>query len=372
MMSRLQFRDELKARGFDAFTDAQLNRYIQWAVDHINRTARWLWERQTTELTLGVGKYLIEMGGATNLMPNGSFEDGTVGPWLPHGALTTIVVFQGNGADGQYFLQINANANTHGTKATFERPQGEGLKIRFAIRPVTVTAINLLLWAGDNQLYQLGTMKVLPIVTNGQWQRFEYYYTPEELGNTSMVNMFLQVAAPVTPSGWELDDVQIQAGISDVDAVEMGAFGGVRGMWVTTANQRRQLDPLSKDRFYNDYYAALPPAGAQEYGEPQYYYVENNRIYVVPAARESRTVRIDYDGRELKLLKDSDTPDLPDEFEELVMIGSMMRAHQRARDWNEAQLLRRDLDEGFIDLLNRQALVYDEEPERVIPDNRWL
>jgi hypothetical protein len=67
-MARLtitDFRDELKARGFDGFSPTELDRYINFAYFDVARQCRWTWEKVVDNFTLAVGEYFVDLSTIT-------------------------------------------------------------------------------------------------------------------------------------------------------------------------------------------------------------------------------------------------------------------------------------------------------------------
>lgn len=59
-MARLtivEFREELRSRGFDGFASVDLDRYINFSYYDLARMARWTWEKTQDEFTLAPGEY---------------------------------------------------------------------------------------------------------------------------------------------------------------------------------------------------------------------------------------------------------------------------------------------------------------------------
>jgi hypothetical protein len=64
-MARLtivEFREELKVRGFDGFTSTDLDRYINFSYHDLARMARWTWEKAEDSFPLNPGEYFIDLG----------------------------------------------------------------------------------------------------------------------------------------------------------------------------------------------------------------------------------------------------------------------------------------------------------------------
>lgn len=54
-MSLLTMRNELKARGFSRFLDAELDQYLNWSRNRIARKGLWNWEKKTQAFSLTAG-----------------------------------------------------------------------------------------------------------------------------------------------------------------------------------------------------------------------------------------------------------------------------------------------------------------------------
>jgi len=66
MQSLADYRTELKARGFDGFTDADLNRYINRAYHRVARKFQWYWEHAEVTASIVAGTDSI----TTATLPN--------------------------------------------------------------------------------------------------------------------------------------------------------------------------------------------------------------------------------------------------------------------------------------------------------------
>ena len=50
-----EFRSELKVRGFDGFSAAEIDRYLDWGYAHVSRLCRWSWEEATLNFSVDPG-----------------------------------------------------------------------------------------------------------------------------------------------------------------------------------------------------------------------------------------------------------------------------------------------------------------------------
>lgn len=55
------FKDELKARGFDGFSDADLGTYVNRGYFHVARKRRWYWEETTDDFTIAPGATYVDL-----------------------------------------------------------------------------------------------------------------------------------------------------------------------------------------------------------------------------------------------------------------------------------------------------------------------
>jgi hypothetical protein len=64
-MARLtivEFREELRSRGFDGFPSVDLDRYINFSYYDLARMARWTWEKTEDSFTLDAGSFFVDLG----------------------------------------------------------------------------------------------------------------------------------------------------------------------------------------------------------------------------------------------------------------------------------------------------------------------
>lgn len=113
---------------------------------------------------------------------------------------------------------------------------------------------------------------------------------------------------------------------------------------VLTYSDVRQIDQNSPDSDDEDIH---------ERGEPDewYYYAETIRVYPEPDAAYTLTLR--YYKKPTILSADADVPELPSEFEELLVVGAAYRVLQVKDNYDQAAILQNKYDEILQKLVMR-------------------
>lgn len=91
-------------------------------------------------------------------------------------------------------------------------------------------------------------------------------------------------------------------------------------------------------------------------GIPQYWYVYGTTIRVFPAPASAYTVSLRYYKRPATLDEDADVPEIPSEFEELLVVGAAYRVFQVKDNYDKAAILQNKYDELLQKLVSRYAL----------------
>lgn len=115
-------------------------------------------------------------------------------------------------------------------------------------------------------------------------------------------------------------------------------------LYVTTSGRERLLpyrDIRQVDSFNPDPDdTTVNPAGPSAYW---YYYAETIRVYPKPDAAYAVTLR--YYKKPTLLTADADIPELPSEFEELLVVGAAYRILQVKDNYDQAAILQNKYDE---------------------------
>lgn len=113
---------------------------------------------------------------------------------------------------------------------------------------------------------------------------------------------------------------------------------------LTTAAREKLLryrDVREIDAMYPDYEAntSFPS------GEPNDWYYYGETIKVVPEPDVAYTLTLRYSKKPTLLSSDSDVPELPSEFEELLVVGAAYRVLQVKDNYDQASILQNKYDE---------------------------
>jgi hypothetical protein len=110
-----------------------------------------------------------------------------------------------------------------------------------------------------------------------------------------------------------------------------------------TASQNVRLTPRSTDaayRYDEDWRTTT--------GTPAYYNVEGDRLRVFPVdAVGSKTLAIWYYGEPDDMSDDADVPDLPDDWDEILVDGAVSKVALRLKDYEAAREFGRLWNEGY-------------------------
>lgn len=94
-----------------------------------------------------------------------------------------------------------------------------------------------------------------------------------------------------------------------------------------------------------------------------YYYAETIKVYPVPDS--AYTVSLQYYKKPTLLSSDSDVPDLPSEFEELLVMGAAYRVLQVKDNYDQAAILQNKYDEILQKLVVKYSQAQVGSPTRM-------
>jgi hypothetical protein len=138
-----------------------------------------------------------------------------------------------------------------------------------------------------------------------------------------------------------------------------------------TANSYERLHPLTESEFRNSH---LPNFQEGVKGEPSVYYIDGQTLWVLPAPTSAgtKTVELRYNKRPTAMVADTDVPVTPVDYDELILLAALSRAHKRANEVSLAMVVEQDLQEAFGDMLDLEGTRMQDQQERVTPDDGWL
>lgn len=157
---------------------------------------------------------------------------------------------------------------------------------------------------------------------------------------------FMQTSQTYTVST-SSSDVTNGAGLPDdfVQAIEL----------INTTSGKEDIIPYVDyddiDRLYPD----ADDTTANPSGDPLYWYKYGETIRVYPTPSSAYTVQLRYYKRPAVLSDNTHIPALPQEFEELIILGAAYRIYQTKDMWTEAGILENKYFELLQKLVNRYS-----------------
>ena len=161
-----------------------------------------------------------------------------------------------------------------------------------------------------------------------------------------------------------------QIAVTDVGNV-LG-FKSVEAVYLKrSATSYERLNPLTESEFRS---AHLPGYQEGVRGDPANYYIDGTTLWVlpVPASAGTKTIELRYNKRPSAMTVDTDVPVTPVDYDELILLAALSRAHKRANEISLAMIVEQDLQEAFGDMLDLEGTRMQDQQERVTPDNGWL
>lgn len=160
------------------------------------------------------------------------------------------------------------------------------------------------------------------------------------------------------------------AGAAYLDLATVPTFGSIKDLYVTTPNQQKKLEVMNEEKFLQ--YLAYDSTNPVNQGEPMWYYLFDNRLYVFPTPASGRSFLGYVTQKVAKLVNATDVPLTPPEYDDAVMAATMIYVHQRVHEWDEADKYKEELAEVFDNAMEDEVFQMENEQERVRPDNTWL
>jgi len=152
---------------------------------------------------------------------------------------------------------------------------------------------------------------------------------------------------------WEqaIDNFSISPGSAGVaiwpTGPELANFRSLDKVYVTTAGQQKKLQVMDDDKFFTRYLSQDLTSAAQR-GEPQYYFVYDEYLYILPPVSATRTFVAYYHQRMVNMVQPNDQPITPLHLDEAIILASLIRCHKRSNEPQLAADVLADL-EGFFD-----------------------
>lgn len=98
---------------------------------------------------------------------------------------------------------------------------------------------------------------------------------------------------------------------------------------------------------------------------PLFWYMFAGTIHVFPKPNSAHTLTLRYKKRPTNLSADADVPDVPQEFEELIVIGAAYRVHEINDNYVQASYLKQRFDEMALKMVQKYARKQSGRPARM-------
>jgi len=176
---------------------------------------------------------------------------------------------------------------------------------------------------------------------------------------------------------WELSTINITMGVGQFSFTLTGTSPDIPGFssveWVLCLDDPRRikLRPMNRDRFVRQW-LPLDLTQAQSRGMPDHYILFENRLYVLPPPQTVCALQVHFRRSVGDLANDNDTTAMPADFDEAVVLASLIRCHRRAKEWDAAAEATTALDGMIGDMLTQEQWQDPNQFERVRPDDSWL
>lgn len=113
-------------------------------------------------------------------------------------------------------------------------------------------------------------------------------------------------------------------------------------------NNERWLQPMTAEDF--DRFIADPTSESE--GSPEKYYLWDNTVYLYPIPDDAYTIAVRYIKTPTTVASD-DQPDIPEEYQEILTLGTLYRAMQINDNFDQALVIKNQFDTQVIDMIRR-------------------
>ena len=104
---------------------------------------------------------------------------------------------------------------------------------------------------------------------------------------------------------------------------------------------------------FREFDQMYPDPGAVAGGTPIAWTFVNNNFKVYPKTDQVYELDLRYVKKPVELVNDTDVPDLPESFSEILVLGAHQRALERDDSYNEAQVVEQKVEQLVEDMVGR-------------------
>jgi hypothetical protein len=198
-------------------------------------------------------------------------------------------------------------------------------------------------------------------------------FQPSE--RAQMINLGYRYVARKYPYYWELSNQTyvLHAGDPPLSIWSAGLLGAdnVSGVYIVSDPYRQKLRAMKQEIFERQW-LSLDLTAAANRSTPQWYYVYNQMIYVLPPPQTSMSVEVFFSQFLPDMVALTDAPVTPPIMDEVILDAALVRAHRRAHELELANDAQVRVNEAIADVLMHDVWIMAELQERVVPDDQWL
>lgn len=122
-----------------------------------------------------------------------------------------------------------------------------------------------------------------------------------------------------------------------------------------TAPDANAIDLTDRFMPFREYDDKHPDPTQDNSGQPESWTMISNKFYIYPTPDQVYTLDTRFIKTPTALTSDSDVSDVPEEFQELLVLGAAARALERDDYPDEAAVYRAQFDEMLIDMVSRYS-----------------
>lgn len=125
---------------------------------------------------------------------------------------------------------------------------------------------------------------------------------------------------------------------------------------MVTAPNGEEKDITKNYLGFRQFNSLYPVPAENEAGEPSHWTIHGGKLYLSRPTDDNYTLTLYYIRKPAKLEDDGDVPEIPEEFEEALVLGAYYRCLGRNEDFDQAEYIKRgDYADEINKMLNRYS-----------------
>lgn len=123
---------------------------------------------------------------------------------------------------------------------------------------------------------------------------------------------------------------------------------------VVTSPTDEKIDITKNYMTFRDFNAQFPLPEVNEPGKPEAWTIHGEKLYLSRPTDQDYTLTMFYLKKPITLVNDTDVPEIPEEFEEALVLGAYYRCLGRNEDFDQADYIKNgDYTDEITRMLNR-------------------